>query len=140
MPTDILGDGSNLVGDVTTCVDVNECEVDGGHNCNADIGESCYNEVPGYYCACAPGMEPDDVTGQSSADDSSKFELQTVRTKLQLTSNERYWCQLNSGKGECVDIDECMDVDFICDPNAMCVNDIMDVAKVNFLGIWGLIY
>ena len=71
MPTDILGDGSNLVGDVTTCVDVNECEVDGGHNCNADIGESCYDEVPGYYCACAPGMEPDDVTGKSSADDSS---------------------------------------------------------------------
>ena len=29
-----------------------------------------------------------------------------------------------------------MDVDFICDPNAMCVNDIMDVAKVNFRTAW----
>ena len=65
--------------------------------------------------------------------------VQTVRTPLQLTSNERFWCQLNSDKGECVDIDECMDVDFICDPNAMCVNDIMDVAKVNYFGILVLI-
>lgn len=39
---------------------------------------------------------------------------------------------LNSDKGACEDIDECMDVDFVCDPNAMCVNDIMDVAKVSF--------
>ena len=30
-----------------------------------------------------------------------------------------------------------MDVDFICDPNAMCVNDIMDVAKVNFFNVLG---
>lgn len=65
--------------------------------------------------------------------------VQTVRTPFQLTLNELFLCPLNSKKGECVDIDECMDVDFICDPNAMCVNDIMDVAKVNVLGILVLI-
>ena len=46
-------------------------------------------------------------------------------------------CPLNLDKGACEDIDECMDVDFICDPNAMCVNDIMDVAKVNYFRVLG---
>ena len=40
--------------------------------------------------------------------------------------------ELNADTGNCEDIDECMDVNFTCDPNAMCVNDIMDVAKVSF--------
>ena len=65
-PVNSLGDGSVLVGGVTTCEDVNECEIVGGHNCDASIGESCYNEEPGFYCACAPGLRANPDTGQIS--------------------------------------------------------------------------